>query len=110
QIADRGGKAVKEMVYQVRNAGEWVIRLGDDTEESHRRAAAALDDLWMHSGELFEADAGVAPLVEAGVALDPAAIRPAWDATIDRVLAEATLKRPADGWMQSGGRRGRHTQ
>jgi ring-1,2-phenylacetyl-CoA epoxidase subunit PaaC len=110
RLADIAGKAVKEMAYHVRHAGEWVIRLGDGTEESRRRAAAALDDLWMYSGELFEADAGVALPVEAGVAVDPAAIRPAWDATIDRVLAEATLKRPADGWMQSGGRRGRHSE
>jgi ring-1,2-phenylacetyl-CoA epoxidase subunit PaaC len=110
RLADIAGKAVKEMAYHVRHAGEWVIRLGDGTEESHRRAAAALDELWMYTGELFEADAGAAALIEAGVAVDPAAIRPAWDATIDRVLAEATLKRPAGGWMQSGGRRGRHSE
>jgi len=110
RLADIAGKAVKEMAYHVRHAGEWMIRLGDGTEESHRRAAAALDELWMYTGELFEADAGAAALIEAGVAVDPAAIRPAWDATIERALAEATLKRPAGGWMQSGGRRGRHSE
>lgn len=110
QLADIAGKAVKEMAYHVRHAGEWVIRLGDGTEESHRRATAALDDLWMYTGEMFEVGEGVAALIEAGIAIDPARIRPAWDATIDRVLGEATLRRPADRWMQSGGRRGRHSE
>jgi ring-1,2-phenylacetyl-CoA epoxidase subunit PaaC len=110
QLADIAGKAVKEMAYHVRHAGEWVIRLGDGTEESHRRATAALDDLWMYTGEMFEVDEGVEALVRAGIAVDPAGIRPAWDATVDRVLREATLARPADRWMQSGGRRGRHSE
>src|SRR5262245_56242401 len=110
RLAEIAGKAVKEMAYHVRHAGEWVIRLGDGTAESHQRAATALDDLWMYTGEMFESDEGVDALVAAGVAVDPAAIRPAWDATVARVLGEATLKRPADRWMQSGGRRGRHTE
>ena len=110
RLAEIAGKAVKEMAYHVRHAGEWVIRLGDGTEESHRRATAALDGLWMYTGEMFEADAGAEALVRAGIAVDPAAIRSAWDATIDRVLAEATLPRPADRWMQSGGRCGRHSE
>ena len=110
RLADIAGKAVKEMAYHVRHAGEWVIRLGDGTDESHRRAAVALDDLWMYTGEMFEADEGVEALVRAGIAVDPATIRPTWDAAVDRVLAKATLPRPADRWMQSGGRRGRHTE
>jgi ring-1,2-phenylacetyl-CoA epoxidase subunit PaaC len=91
QLAEIAGKAVKEMAYHVRHAGEWVIRLGDGTEESHRRAAAALDDLWMYTGEMFEIDEGVEALVRTGIAVDPARIRPAWEATIDRVLGEAAL-------------------
>jgi len=110
RLADIAGKAVKEMAYHLRHAGEWVIRLGDGTGESHRRAAAALDELWMYTGEMFEVDAGAEALVQAGIAVDPARLRPAWDATVDRVLAEATLPRPAGRWMQSGGRRGRHSE
>jgi ring-1,2-phenylacetyl-CoA epoxidase subunit PaaC len=110
RLADIAGKAVKEMAYHVRHAREWVIRLGDGTEESHRRAAAALDDLWMYTGEMFEADAGVEALVRAGIAVDPVRIRLLWEATVDRVLAEAGLVRPGDRWMQSGGRRGRHSE
>src|SRR5262249_31123530 len=103
-------KAVKEMAYHLRHAAEWVIRLGDGTEESHARATAALDELWMYTGELFEMDDSERALVGMAVAVDRDAIRPAWDATIDRVLAQATLKRPAGGWMQSGGRACRHSE
>jgi len=110
RLAEIAAKAVKEMAYHVRHAAEWVVRLGDGTEESHARAAAALEELWMYTGELFEMDAGERALVADGIAVDREALRPRWDATIDAVLAEATLKRPADRWMQSGGRSGRHTE
>ncbi|HET7879688.1 MAG TPA: 1,2-phenylacetyl-CoA epoxidase subunit PaaC [Acetobacteraceae bacterium] len=98
-------KAEKETAYHVRHAAEWLIRLGDGTEESHRRAQAALDDLWPYTGELF------APLPsDTGIAADPSSLRPEWDSTINGILARATLLRPKDGWMQSGGRNGRHTE
>jgi len=107
-LAQIAAKAVKEMAYHVRHASEWVIRLGDGTDESHGRAQSALDDLWMFTGEMFDLSDGERMLVRNGVAPDRAAIKPAWDATMDRVLAEATLKRPPDRWMQTGGRAGRH--
>lgn len=110
RLAEIAAKAVKEMAYHLRHAAEWVIRLGDGTDESHARAAAALDELWMYTGELFEMDEAERALVEAAIAVDRESIRPAWHATIDRVLAEATLARPADRWMQTGGRAGRHSE
>jgi ring-1,2-phenylacetyl-CoA epoxidase subunit PaaC len=110
RLAEIAAKAVKEMAYHVRHAAEWVIRLGDGTEESHARAAAALEELWTYTGELFEMDAGERALVAAGIGVDRGAMRPKWDATIDAVLAQATLRRPAEGWMQRGGRAGRHTE
>ena len=82
------------MAYHLRHASEWVIRLGDGTEESHARAAAALDELWTYTGELFEMDAGERDLVRQGIAVDRETIRPIWQATLDRVLAEATLAAP----------------
>jgi ring-1,2-phenylacetyl-CoA epoxidase subunit PaaC len=103
-------KAEKEAAYHLRHAAEWLIRLGDGTAESHGRAQAALDDLWMYTGELFEADAIERGLIERGVAVDPAALRSEWDETVDRVLSEATLARPPDQWMQTGGRTGRHSE
>ena len=109
-LAGIAGKAVKETAYHVRHAAEWVIRLGDGTAESRRRIEAALDGLWGYTGELVEMDLAERRLVAAGMAPDRAAIRPLWDSTMDRVLAEATLKRPRDRHMQSGGRRGHHTE
>jgi ring-1,2-phenylacetyl-CoA epoxidase subunit PaaC len=96
--------------YHLRHAGEWLVRLGDGTAESHRRAQTAIGALWPYTGEMFEADDAVVALVAAGIAADPVALRTEWDKTVDAVLVEATLARPADGWMQSGGRRGRHSE
>jgi ring-1,2-phenylacetyl-CoA epoxidase subunit PaaC len=101
-------KAVKETEYHLRHAAEWLIRLGDGTAESHRRAQDAVDALWPYTGELFAPDDR--DMVQAGVIPDPPTIRAAWEATVDGTLARATLTRPADGWMQSGGRIGRHTE
>ncbi len=109
-LAAVAAKAEKEAAYHLRHSAEWLIRLGDGTPESHARAQAALDELWMYTGELFEADAIERGLIERGVALDPQTLRPEWDETVDRVLGEATLKRPPDGWMQTGGRTGRHSE
>jgi ring-1,2-phenylacetyl-CoA epoxidase subunit PaaC len=103
-------EAQHEADYHLRHAGEWLVRLGDGTAESRRRAQAALDALWPYTGELFESDEMVKTLVADGTAADPAPIRAAWDTAVDAVLAEATLSRPADGWMQTGGRHGRHTE
>ena len=98
------------MAYHLRHSAEWVIRMGDGTDESHARAQAALEELWPYVGEMFEVDQVERALIEAGVAVDPASVRATWDKTIDDVLAEATLTRPQDGYMQSGGRVGRHSE
>ena len=103
-------KTEKETAYHLRHASEWLIRLGDGTEESHRRAQAAIDDLWPYIGELFATDAADATPIADGIIPDPALFRHTWNATVEAVLRRATLARPADGWMQSGGRNGRHTE
>ncbi len=103
-------KAEKETAYHLRHCGDWLVRLGDGTEESHRRAQEALDTLWMFSGEMFEVDAVERTLIADGIAIDPLSLRPQWEATLDAVLAEATLTRPNTTWMQSGGRNGRHSE
>jgi ring-1,2-phenylacetyl-CoA epoxidase subunit PaaC len=104
-IAAVAAKAEKETAYHLRHAAEWLIRLGDGTAASHQRAQAALDDLWPYTGEMFNTVAA-----EVGTAPDPMSLRDTWNATIDGFLARATLERPQDGWMQSGGRDGRHTE
>jgi ring-1,2-phenylacetyl-CoA epoxidase subunit PaaC len=103
-------KSLKEVKYHFRHSAEWVIRLGDGTEESHRRIQAAFDDLWAYTGELFAADDIDRAMLKAGIGVDLANIKTRWDAHVDAVLTEATLTRPRDGWMQSGGRQGRHSE
>lgn len=103
-------KAVKEVTYHLRHSSEWLIRFGDGTEESHSRAQAALDDLWRFTGELFIPDEAEEMLTKAGIAPKLDDIKKEWSATVDSVLKEATLKRPADGWMATGGKKGVHTE
>ncbi|MCQ4160017.1 phenylacetate-CoA oxygenase subunit PaaC [Roseomonas sp. GC11] len=108
-LAAIAAKAEKEMAYHQRHSAAWVVRLGDGTAESHARLRAALDALWPFTGEMFEVDEAERGLIAQGIAIDPAALRPAWEASIARVFAEATLPLPAAGrWMQSGGHHGRH--
>jgi ring-1,2-phenylacetyl-CoA epoxidase subunit PaaC len=109
-LAAIAAKAEKEMAYHIRHSGEWVIRLGDGTEESHARAQAALDELYAYSNELFETDEIERALIEAGIAADPATLRGEWERTTGRVFAEATLKVPPQGFGQTGGRKGRHSE
>jgi ring-1,2-phenylacetyl-CoA epoxidase subunit PaaC len=98
------------MAYHLRHAAEWTIRLGDGTEESHRRVQDAVDELMPYTGELFESDQTERTLIETGVAPDPAGVRPLWDSAIDKILSEATLKRPQRSFMQTGGRSGKHSE
>ena len=109
-IAGVAGKAVKEVAYHLDHARSWVVRLGDGTAESHRRVQQGLDEVWPYAAELFEADPELDRLVSAGVAADPAVRAPLWRASVQDVLAEATLTVPETTWRPSGGRRGQHTE
>lgn len=103
-------KALKEDKYHLRHSSEWVVRLGDGTDESHRRAQDAVDQLWPFVDELFDADEVDAAVAGMGLTVDRAALRARWDAMVDDVLARATLTRPTGTVPQRGGRRGRHTE
>jgi ring-1,2-phenylacetyl-CoA epoxidase subunit PaaC len=109
-LAAIAAKSEKESAYHVRHSSEWMLRLGDGTAESHRRAQAAIDDLWAFTGEMFASDASERALIDAGIAVDPAMLRPQWLNTISSVMAEATLALPGSDWMQQGGRDGRHSE
>jgi ring-1,2-phenylacetyl-CoA epoxidase subunit PaaC len=104
------GKAVKEVAYHRDHATQWVLRLGDGTDESHRRMQDGLARMAPFVDELFTADELVQGLAAAEVAVDPAALRPECDAYVDSVLAEATLERPVPTWTARGGRAGVHSQ
>jgi len=109
-LAAIGAKSEKESAYHLRHSSEWIVRLGDGTEESHRRAQGAIDDLWAFTGEMFAVDEAERGLIEAGVTIDPAALKPQWLKTVTGVISEATLALPKNDWMQQGGRIGRHSE
>ncbi len=109
-LAAVAAKSEKESAYHLRHSSEWVIRLGDGTQESHARVQEAVDVLWPYTGEMFECDAAERTLADGRTVIDPAPLRDAWDGTIGAVLSRATLTLPQNGWMQSGGRTGRHSE
>jgi len=110
RLASVAAKAIKETRYHFRFSSGWLVRLGDGTEESHRRVQEALNELWRFTTELFAADDVEGALVAAGVAPDLAALQPRWLARVDEVLKEATLVRPAAVAYQWHGKRGVHTE
>jgi len=102
------GKAVKEMAYHIRHAGEWVIRLGDGTEESAARMKQAVVDLGPYVDELFVSSAAAKAAEEDGVLPVRADMRAAWDATISHIFDLATLSGDDTYFAQIGGRDGLH--
>ena len=110
QLAALAAKSLKEDTYHVRHSSEWILRLGDGTEESHGRAQIALDDLWRFTGELFETDDIDQAVGAYGIHVDRAALLPRWTELVADVVKRATLTLPPDQPMASGGRTGRHTE
>lgn len=111
RIAEIAHKCLKEVTYHVRRSTDLLIRLGDGTEESHRRMQDAIDALWMYTGELFAADALDQVMQANGLAPDLGELQQKWQQHVVDVMGEATLHLPAAGlWMQSGGKAGRHTE
>lgn len=110
QLAAIAAKAVKETAYHATLASDWVVRLGDGTEESRTRMIAGLDWMWRFADELFLMDDVDAAALAAGAGVDKAAMRGAWDARINAALAEATLARPSPRRATTGGRIGRHSE
>jgi ring-1,2-phenylacetyl-CoA epoxidase subunit PaaC len=109
-LAAIAARSEKESAYHLRHCSDWVLRLGDGTAESHRRAQEAVDTLWSFTGEFFFSDAAEAELVADGRIIDAEIIRPIWERTVAELLTQATLVRPASPWMRSGGRSGRHSE
>src|SRR6202012_2026631 len=109
-LAAVAAKSEKESAYHVRHSSEWMVRLGDGTEQSHVRAQTAIDDLWAFTGEMFAADDSERGLIDKGIAIDPATLRAPWLKTVTAVVGEATLALPKSDWMQQGGRDGRHSE
>jgi len=110
QLAAIAEKALKEVTYHLRWSSEWVIRLGDGTEESHRRMTQALSTLWTFTGELLQPAAYELEAAQENRGIDPSELRDAWTEKVDAIFSEAGLERPSTTWVQSGGKDGRHTE
>jgi ring-1,2-phenylacetyl-CoA epoxidase subunit PaaC len=109
-IAAIAAKTLKEVKYHLAHAEDWVIRLGDGTEESHNRVQKAVNDLWMFTAEQFEMDEVDRELMKEGIAVDLDSIRPLWNNYIENILKTATIDIPRDQFMQTGSRKGIHTE
>lgn len=109
-LAQIAAKSVKEARAHLRHSGEWLVRFGDGTEVSHAKAQAALDRLWPYTHEWWVPDEVERQAAAAGIGPVLGELKPAWDATMDAVLAQATLARPADSPFVSTGRHGVHSE
>ena len=109
-LAAIAAKAVKEIGYHIRRSSEWIIRLGDGTSESHRKIQSAIDELWMFTGELFEADEVDLDLMKKNMAPDLKTIKGQWNSHVNGVLEMAKLQRPENEYALTGGKNGRHTE
>ena len=110
EVAGVAAKALKESRYHVRHCANWVVTLGDGTDESHRRAQHAVDELWRFTGEMFLADDVDRAAAADGLGVDPSTLETAWRTQVDDILSRATLTTPNAAYMQRGGRLGRHTE
>jgi ring-1,2-phenylacetyl-CoA epoxidase subunit PaaC len=109
-IAAIAAKTLKEVKYHLAHSADWVVRLGDGTEESKYRMQKAIDELWMFTGELFEMDETEQVLIAEGIAIDLNTIKPKWQNYISSTLENATLNMPKDAYMLSGSKKGLHTE
>jgi len=109
-LAEIAVKSLQETSYHFRHTREWVMRLGDGTEESHQRMQSAINDLWKFCPELFERDTLQVELEECGVAPDLEQIKARWTEQVESCLTAATLVVPQTENSISGGRSGRHTE
>ena len=109
-VAEIAARAVKEIRYHLRHVSQWVVRLGDGTDESHARMQQAIDDHWQFTGELFAADDIDDAFTEQFAGPNLESMRAEWHDNVAAVLNEATLNKPVDEWMASGGKQGRHSE
>ena len=110
QLSAIAQKSIKETTYHFRHSSKWIIRLGDGTAESHEKVQSAIDNLWMFTNELFEMNEIDNEMLEQKIGVDCSKLKIEWDKIINEILSEATLNRPEDANMPTGGRQGIHTE
>ena len=101
---------IKETNYHIRHSSTWIIRLGNGTPESHIKVQTAISNLWMFTDELFEMNENDIQIAQQKIGVDCIALKPEWNKMINDVFLEATVKKPEDDHMTTGGRAGIHTE
>lgn len=109
-IAAIAAKSLKETKYHLRHSSEWIIRLGDGTQESHDRVQDSLNTLWRYTSEIFYSDDVDKELIEKGIIPSMDGLEAEWKQIVDEVFAEATLEIPTNNWKHEGGRKGMHSE
>jgi len=109
-LAALATKSLKEVKYHLRHSSNWLIRLGDGTEESNLKVQKALDFLWQYTGELFEMDEVDNEMLDVGIGVNNFLLKNKWDELINSTLKKAKLTRPLDGYMATGSKKGIHTE
>ena len=110
QLAAIAEKSLKEVTYHLRWSSEWVIRLGDGTDESHKRMVKAIDELWRYTGEMFVCTEFEVRCTQERIGVDVSQLKQAWLDKVKEVLDEAALLVPEKVFMQTGGKEGKHTE
>jgi ring-1,2-phenylacetyl-CoA epoxidase subunit PaaC len=109
-LAAIANKSIKEITYHLRHSKEWIVRLGDGTDESNRRVQDAVNELWTYTGDLFAMNQFDEVLIKEGIAFDLKQLKPAWEKMVKEVMSEAKLALPENNFMQSGSLEGKHTE
>ncbi len=109
-LAAIAAKSLKEVRYHLRHSRDWLVRLGDGTDESHARTQAALDHLLPYTEEFWASSPAEAAAIAAGIGIDPQTLKADWDGLVDAALAEAMLHRPALGGYVPEGKKGLHSE
>ena len=110
QLSAIAQKSIKETNYHFRHSSKWIIRLGFGTPESHTKAQSAINNLWLFTEELFEMNKNDIQIADQNIGVDCRELKSEWNNTVNNIFAEATLNRPEDGNMITGGRQGIHTE
>ena len=103
-------KSLKEVSYHLRHSSNWVIRLGDGTQESKDKIQKSLNNIWKYTGEFFEMDELDEKMLKEKIGVNNKNLKKDWDKLVDETLIKAKLKRPEDGYMMTGSRKGIHTE
>lgn len=110
RLAEIAEKSVKEIRYHLRHGKQWLVRLGDGTEESHERIEKSVQELWRFSGEMFSGDELDEAVNKSWDGPDLELLRAQWQKEIAGILAEATIPLPEEQWMADGGKQGQHSE